>query len=60
MDSKLEESRRAGRPKLRWMDSEVKDNRKQGIQIWWIVATNSRGRDSDGKPVPTVGSSVTD
>ena len=60
MDSKLEESRRAGRPKLRWIDSEVKHKRKQGIKIWWIVATNSRGRELDGKPVPAVGSSVTD
>jgi hypothetical protein len=60
MNSKLEGSRRDGRPRLRWMDSELKGKRKQGIKIWWIVATNSRGRELYGKPVPTVGCSVTD
>jgi hypothetical protein len=45
MDSKLEGSRTAERPKLRWIDIEVKDKRKRGIKIWWIVVINSRGRE---------------
>jgi hypothetical protein len=40
IDSKLEEMRRVGKSKLRWMDGVVEDLRKLEIQIWWLVATD--------------------
>jgi hypothetical protein len=42
MDSKLEEMRRVGKSKLRWMDGVVEDLRKLEIQIWWLVATDGQ------------------
>jgi hypothetical protein len=40
MDSNLEEIRRVGKHKLRWLDDVVEDLRTLGIQIWWLVATD--------------------
>jgi hypothetical protein len=39
MDSNLEEMRRVGKPKLRWLDVVAEDWRKLGSK-WWLVVTD--------------------
>ena len=60
MDSNLEEMRRVGKPKLRWLDDLVEDLGKLGIQIWWLVATTDRCGRFCGKSRHTVGYSGDD
>ena len=57
MDSKFEEMRRAGKPKLQWTDGMVEDFRKLGNQIWRLAA---KDRQFCEKPRLLVGCSDND